>query len=455
MGERAVVIGAGPVGCVLALTLQRHGYEVEVYEKRPDMRASGEGAGRSINLVLTRRGLTALRLLGLEEEVLSITVPVYGRALHARTGELTRTPYGKDEFERNHSISRAELNAMLQEKAGQAGVALHFDCGLDRLDLEARSLHFDDPTRPAVQADLVFGADGAPSAVRKSLVAAGVATESMELLTVSYKELLFPAAPGGGFALDERSLHIWPRGAHFLMGLPNLDGSFTGTIYLPNEGPISFASIDTADKATAFFEEHYPHAIQFLGPNLAERFMENPVGGLGTVRCYPWGYEDRILLVGDSAHAVVPFFGQGLNCGFEDCAVLDRLLGEHSDRGQVFKLYEKERKPAADAIADMAVENFVEMGDKVRDPRFLLAKRVEQRIEAELWEHYRSRYSMVVYSSIPYHLAQQAGEIQRQILAELCEGIQAPEEADLGRARELIDAKLAPFLQREGINIKF
>ncbi|MGE0706627.1 MAG: FAD-dependent oxidoreductase [Planctomycetota bacterium] len=457
--ENIAVIGAGPVGCVLALLLQRRGFRVTVHEKRADMRQGGVAAGRSINLVLTRRGLRALRLLGLEDEVLAITTPVFGRMMHSLAGELTYTPYGKDDRERNHSISRGDLNRFLLDQAEAAGVTLHFERELAGFDPRAGTLRFQDPAGrplPEVTAARVFGADGAPSAVRAGLVDAGLAEHRMDLLPDGYKELLFPAAPGGGFAMEQRALHIWPRGTHMLMGLPNLDGSFTGTIYMHHEGAVSFAALDAPAAVEAFFAAHYPDAVPLLGQGLGQAFLDSPTGILGTVRCSAWRHADRVLLVGDAAHAVVPFFGQGLNCGFEDCAALDQLLrAGGSDLGAVFQAYEDERKPAGNAIADMALENYVEMRDRVGDPAFILQKRVEQRVEAALAPRYRSRYAMVVYSSIPYHLAREAGELNAGILAELCQGIEEPEQADLARAEALVAERLTPFVAAHGLDLDF
>lgn len=454
--EPVVVVGGGPVGAVLALLLAGRGHPVDVYERRPDMRTGPVEAGRSINLVLCDRGLIALEPLGLREEVLALTVPVYGRLMHNLDGSTAYQPYGKDDSERNYSISRAELNARLLDRAEGAGVRLHFEHTLVSADLARGDLLFARPGGARVEvtgARRVFGCDGAPSAVREALVAQAGARASLEPLEHGYKELLFPAAPGGGFALDERALHIWPRGDHFLMGLPNRDGSFTGTVYLPLEGPHGFASLTSAAAVEAFFAEHYPDAVPLL-PDLAAQLLANPLGHLGTVRCAPWQHDGRVLLVGDAAHAVVPFFGQGLNCGFEDFALLLRLL-EALPTEEALATFSRERKPDADAIAAMALENFVEMRAKVADPAFLLRKQVEAVLQREMPERYRTRYAMVMYSSIPYAVAQQAGVIQRELLDELCAGLTSAEDVDRARAAALIDARLAPFLRERGVSLTF
>jgi kynurenine 3-monooxygenase len=457
--NRAVVVGAGPVGCVLALVLQQQGLDVTVFEKRPDMRRADVAAGRSINLVLTKRGMRALRILGIADTVLELTVPVFGRMMHDLQGELTYTAYGKDDGEKNHSVSRGELNIALLNSVAAAGIPIHFDLGLERADLsqpDSIALTFTGPggerheTTPRA-----FGADGAGSRLRSALLehtSGELETEACD----GYKELLFPAGPDGTYSMDQRALHIWPRGRQMLMGLPNQDGSFTGTIYMPYEGPESFESVSDPAKAKAFFEEHYPDAIPHLEENFAEELVAAPLGKLATTRCFPWTLEDRVMLVGDAAHPIVPFFGQGLNSGFEDVAVLSELLEAAGGfSAQLFADYQAARKPAGDAIAAMALENYVEMSDKVGDPAFILKKRVEARVEQALAPRYRTRYACVVYSGIPYHKAQELGRINERILNELCEGISTPEEADLERAAALVAEHLTPFVEAEGLDLEF
>lgn len=457
--NQAIVVGAGPVGCVLALVLQKRGLEVTVFEKRPDMRGADTAAGRSINLVLTKRGMRALRILGLAETVLALTVPVFGRMMHDLEGNLTYTAYGKDDGEKNHSVSRGELNIALLNAVEAAGIPIHFDLGLESADLSqpgSVSLTFTGPSGERHETTTrAFGADGAGSVLRAALLE-HTGGESDTELCDGYKELLFPAGPDGTYTMSERALHIWPRGRQMLMGLPNQDGSFTGTIYMPHEGPESFESVADPASARAFFEEHYPDAIPHLAPDFAEELVAAPLGKLGTIRCFPWVLEDRVLLVGDAAHPIVPFFGQGLNSGFEDVAVLSELLetsGGFSE--QLFADYQTARKPAGDAIAAMALENYVEMSDKVGDPAFILKKRVEARVEQALAPRYRTRYACVVYSGIPYHKAQELGRINERILSELCGGISAPEEADLERAEALVAEHLTPFVEAEGLDLNF
>lgn len=456
---KAVVVGAGPVGCVLAMVLSERGFEVDLHEKRSDMRRDEVDAGRSINLVLTDRGLRAMELLGLREQVLELTVPVLGRMMHDLDGELTYQPYGKDDSECNYSISRSELNKFVLTQAEARGVRVHFEHELARADFEAGRLWMRgaDGEEIEVDAPVVFGADGAGSAVRNLLVAQHEGFEQeISWLSHGYKELTFPAGEDGSYQMADHALHIWPRGEHMLMGLANLDGSFTGTIYLPMEGEDSFEQLDGPEAVRAYFERNYPDSLELL-PELEEEYFQHPVGRLGTLRCAPWHLDARVLLVGDAAHAIVPFFGQGLNCGLEDCAELYGMLeGRGPDElGEVFATFDEERKPNGDAIADMALDNFVEMSERVGDERFLLRKKFERRIEQELGSLYRSRYATVMYSSNRYRDALDAGVIQRDILAALMDEYDSPEEMDLERARELIGERLTPFYEERGVTLDF
>ncbi len=447
------IVGAGPVGCVLATLLANRGHSVELFEKRPDMRRAQIGGGRSINLVLTNRGLSALERVGLREQVLELTVPVLGRMMHDLHGELTYQPYGKDDSECNYSVSRGMLNEFLLTAAEEAGVAIEFNAAVEDVDFDRRRLIFEEGRRSA-EFDVLIGTDGAPSVVRKALVEKKGLEESVDFMDWGYKELLFPSGPDDSYLLEKNALHIWPRGSHFLMALANLDGSFTGTVYMPQTGPDSFESIDDQESLLAFFERHYGDATPLLG-DFVDTFFEHPVGTLGTVRSAPWYWEDKVLLVGDAAHGIVPFFGQGLNSGFEDCLVLDDLLAQHEDFAQVFPRFFNARKPNTEAIADMALENAREMGEKVANPTFLLKKKVESLLEKHLGDIYRSRYAMVMYSHIPYAAAYAVGKRQKEILATLAEGLDRAQDVDLERARQLIEEKLVPLYDELDLNLEF
>lgn len=454
--KHVVVVGAGPVGCVLSIILARRGFRVTAYEKRRDLRVTHADAGRSINLVLTRRGLRVLALLGLRDAVLELTVPVLGRMMHAVDGALAYQPYGKDDSECNYAVSRATLNEFLLDAAEAAGVAIHFQHKLVDANLDGGALRFaTSDGEVEVTSDSIFGCDGGGSAVRRAMVDQYGIDEAVEWLEHSYKELEFPLGEGGVQTLRGDALHIWPRGDHMLMALANLDGSFTGTLYLPNEGPDGFASVTTLQDAVAFLQREYASALDFLAPDSAERLANAPLGHLATTRCGPWHHGDRVLLVGDAAHAIVPFFGQGLNCGLEDCAVFWELTEGDARLADVFEKFYAARKANADAIAQMALENFVEMRDKVGDAQFLLRKAIERRIERERPDLYRSRYATVMYSTNPYAAALRAGEVQSEILQELAQGVTSADEVDLYQAWELIAQRLTPTYLAEEIDLSF
>lgn len=457
--EPMVVAGGGLVGSLLALFLARRGARVVVHERRLALGDGPSGGGRSINLVLTRRGVRALERVGFAEPALALTVPVRGRMMHDRAGRLTYQPYGRDESECNYSVSRGGLNELLLREAGRRGVELRFGSRVVAADPEHGRLELHDETTGAAsraEGRVVFGADGAGSVVRQAFRSLPAFRESVELLRHGYKELTIPAGPDGSWRIEPNALHIWPRGELMLMALPNLDRSFTVTLYLPHAGARGVASITDAGRLRALFEAEFPDAVELI-PDLEREFFDHPTGELGTVRCAPWHAADRTVLIGDAAHAIVPFFGQGMNTGFEDCTVLDELLeqaGREPDWAAVLGAFFARRKPDADAIAEMALENFVEMRDRVADPAFLLRKRVEARLEREMPESYRSRYALVMYTHLPMHLAREAGRIQDELLDELCRGLDGAERLDMERARALVGERFVPFLAEHGIRLE-
>jgi kynurenine 3-monooxygenase len=452
--EPLVVVGGGLVGSLLSLSLARRGYEVEVYERRPDPRRVSQTSGRSINLAVSARGLHALETVGLEEEVLEIAIPMRGRMIHSMSGNLSFQPYGKDDTESINSISRGALNQLLMDRATKTGkVKIRFAHRLVNLDFEASRLTFHEEGEDGnalVSFRTVFAADGANSVFRKAMSRQTPGFESSETyLEYGYKELTLPATADGSFAMEKNALHIWPRGTFMLIALPNLDGTFTCTLFLPFEGENSFSHLDHPVAINTFFEEFFPDALGKL-PDLHEQFFENPTGNMVTVRCSPWNRGGKALLLGDASHAIVPFFGQGMNCGFEDVTLLDeRLAQAPSDWDALFSEFSLERKSDADAIADMALENFVEMRDKVGNPRFVLEKEVEKVLQKQFPREYFSRYRLVTFTRVPYHLAFKAGQIEDEILAELCQGIQRAEEVDLLKAGRLISERLTPILSAE------
>jgi len=448
-GERTVLAGAGLVGSLLALFLARRGKAVEVLERRPDLRRERISAGRSINLAISVRGLHALAQVGLEREALAHAIPMPGRMIHGRDGSLTFQAYGKDDSQCIHSISRGLLNRMLLDAAEATGrVRLSFRGRVLAVDPARRELtvEIEEGRTERIAGAVVYGTDGAGSAVRRAVVEARGGTSREMPLAHGYKELTLPAAPGGGWRLERNALHIWPRGDFMLIALPNEDGSFTCTLFLAFEGSPGFSALDVPGAVRPFFRDHFAD-VEPLLTDLEAQFAGNPTGSMVTVKCSAWHAGDAALLLGDAAHAIVPFFGQGMNCGFEDCVVLDGLLAGEVSRAEVFAGFEALRKPNADAIADMAVENFVEMRASTADPRFLLEKAIEKRLLAELPGEFVSRYALVTFSRTPYRVAYEAGRIASAIVSELAEGLSSATELDLDRARALVAARLTPFLR--------
>lgn len=433
--KKIAIFGAGLVGSLQALFMRKLGHEVHIYERRSDPRKLSAGEGRSINLIITSRGIEALKHVDLVDQVLNLTVPVYGRKMHDLEGNLTYQPYGKKE-ECNYSVSRLLLNQELISFAEERGAHFHFSSGLESLDLENSSAQLSSNER--VTFDHAFGTDGAGSVARDELMKISGGESSTEFLANNYKEFLMPADSSGKYLIDESSLHIWPRGHHFLMALPNLKGSFTMTLYLDPTGPVSFEQIQTKEGIEKYFNQYYPDVPPLI-PNYVEQLLENPEGKLGTVRCAPWVYRDKIALLGDSAHAITPFFGQGMNAGFEDCSVLFKLLRDNPQAWEkAFSEYDKTQKPNGDAIADMALENYVEMCDKVGDPNFLLKKKVEAELIERFPDKYNSRYRMVVYGLGSYKEALDQGIKNKEILNQLVQGKNSLEEIDWGYAEELL-----------------
>ncbi len=450
--EKIVISGAGLVGAFWALAMKKRGHEVELYEKRSDMRLDSADGGRSINLIATSRALNAFTTVGILDEVKKIVVPVTGRMMHSLSGDLTYQPYGRDESECNYSVSRSLLNITLLNEAEKAGVKIIFSHELESLDPDAGKAKFGGKT---TSFDRFFGADGAGSLTRKELLRLMPnESESVEFIDSDYKELLMPAGSNNEYLMEKKALHIWPRGNHMLMALPNLKGSFTMTMYLPKTGEDGFENLKTKEDVTKFFEKYYKSAIPHM-PDFANEYFENPQGKLGTVRMSKWVYKDKVALMGDAAHSIVPFFGQGMNCGMEDCFYLLSFIEKHGESWQkVFEDYDRYQRPNGNAIADMALENFVEMKEKVGDERFLLKKAVEHKIENLFPEKYRARYGMVTYTLIPYATAQKAGVIQNKILDELIDGISDVSELDVKKAETLIDELFVPFVKESGISLE-
>ena len=400
---RVVVCGAGLVGSLLACYLGRRGYTVDVYERRPDPRATDAERGRSINLALSERGLDALRRIDLVDTVMAPALPMHGRMMHSVDGTLTFQSYSASGDRAINSIGRGALNETLLDAAeATPGVTLHFGARSAAYDLATNTLTVEqDGTTSDVTADIVLAADGFGSVVRQALQSAGRVSVVTDMEDFGYKELTIPARDGE-FALDPDALHIWPRGASMMIALPNPDRSFTCTLFWPKSGLGGFDSLTTEQEIIDHFSREYPDAVPLM-PTLVEDYQYNPVGLLATVHTDPWQADGKVALIGDAAHAILPFFGQGANCGFEDVVELDRCLSEVADDWTLaLPMYQERRRHNAEAIAQLAKENFVEMRDKVGSRSFLLAKQLEHGLEKVLPGRYLSRYEMVSFTTIPY-----------------------------------------------------
>ena len=424
MSAHFSVVGAGPAGSLLAIYLARQGHEVVVYEGRPDLRRVDIDAGRSINLALATRGIVPLIDVGVIDQVDAITIPMRGRMVHAADEPLPELqPYGSQPHEVIHSVSRTDLNAILLDAAEATGrVRFEFETRLHSVELEDSLLVFEDGRREAF--DVVFGADGAGSKVRAALEASGRGFFDVEPLDHSYKELTLPPAVDGGFLIDPNALHIWPRGQFMLIALANPEGDFTVTLFAPTT---TFEALRDPAAVDAFFAEHFS-SFATMVPDLANQFFTNPTGALATLRGTGWSHEGRAVVVGDAAHAIVPFHGQGMNAAMESVRALDRhLRASPDDLAAAFAAYEVERKPDADAIAAMALDNYVEMRAGVVDPDYLAQRTLALELEQRHPTRLSPRYNMVMFSTMPYAEAQ--ARAQRQ--AELIKTALADETTDI------------------------
>ncbi len=421
MSKNATIIGAGLVGSLLSILLSKRGYKVNIYERRSDMRKETMSAGKSINLALSDRGWRGLQKAGIAEDIKKIAIPMYGRHIHHKDGSTIFQPYGRED-QAIYSVSRADINKKLMDLAeNQNGVNIQFNMRclhVDRPNMKSSFENSEDGKIVHDETNLLFAADGAFSAGRLAMQLQNDRFEyNQHYIDCGYKELIIPPGEGGSFKLEKNALHIWPRGSFMMIALPNTDGNFTCTLFLPFEGEKSFQNLQTKEQVSAFFNSEFPDAVPLM-PTLLEDFFKNPTSSLVTVKCFPWTFDNKLALIGDAAHAIVPFYGQGMNCGFEDCVVLDDLIEKHQENwNSIFPEYETLRKPDGDAIADLAIANFIEMRDKTADPKFILQKKIEARFSAKYPDKWIPLYTMVTYSPhIRYSTALKEGARQQLIM---------------------------------------
>jgi kynurenine 3-monooxygenase len=423
MAQKIIIIGSGLVGSLLSIYLVKRGYRVQVYERRPDMRKEKMSAGRSINLALSDRGILALREVGIMPDIEPIAIPMHGRYIHNADGSHAYQPYGK-EGQYINSVSRGTLNAKLMDLAEREGVEIRFSQKCASIDWASNTVVFEDAATGQTQqvsGDVIFGSDGAYAASRLAHQLQHDRFDYQQYyIDFGYKELTIPPLADGGFAMEKNALHIWPRGNYMLIALPNTDGSFTCTLFFPFEGEPSFAQLDSPQKVQAFFEQHFADACAMM-PTLQADFFANPTASLVTVKCHPWVRGGQFALIGDAAHAIVPFFGQGMNCGFEDCRVLNGLIDQYGGQWQqILAEYQRLRKPDGDAIADLALNNFIEMRDKVADPQFLLQKKIEAWFSGKHPGKWIPAYAQVTFSPhIRYSEALRNGQRQEAIMQQV------------------------------------
>lgn len=457
--EHILIIGAGLCGSLLGLRMVQRGYKVTIVEKRPDPRKVHQDAGRSINLAFSDRGMKGIKLVGLEEEVRKLCIPMNGRMIHDLKGNTFFSPYSGRADEYINSISRSGLNMMLLDAADQFDdLTIHYNLGCKEVDLENAIATFKEYTTGEMHTfsgDVVLGTDGAGSALRKSMYLSKkfLFSFSQDYLGHGYKELSIPPTENGGYRTEKNALHIWPRGRDMIIALPNLDGSFTVTLFLDyDDAPDSFASLNSPEAIEEYFTRQFPDAVAMM-PNLIEEFQENPVGPLGTIKCSPWHSYGNTCVLGDAAHAIVPFYGQGMNASFEDVVVFDAVLDKYQgDWETVFKEYEKARKKDTDAIADLAVDNFHEMKEHTANPLFQEKRKLETAFEKEFPNDYYSKYSLVTFNEdIGYREAMLRGRAQDKAILSLLDEGALPDDLSLKAKLEKIQKETNDILHDDAI----
>ena len=418
MKKEVTIVGSGLVGSLCAIYMTKRGYTVNVFERRNDLRSEIITAGKSINLALSKRGWTALEKVGVENEVKKIAIPMYKRIMHDNKGNLTEQPYGND-GEAIYSVSRVSLNVLLMNLASKSGAKLNFNekcIDSDLANSEATFENLKNKKHKTIHSDLLIASDGAFSLIRKQMVDKFNHDFSFNEIEHDYKELMIPSGKNGSYLLDKNALHIWPRGEFMVIALANMDGSFTCTLFAPKCGDNSFENLNTKAEVEQYFTDIFPDFISII-PDLYEQWQVNPTSSLGIVRTFPWHISDSTILIGDSAHATVPFYGQGMNAGFEDCRILDELLSKHKgDFAKTLNEYTKERKPNGDGLQDLSMHNFIVMRDKTADPLFLLQKEIEKKFSNLHPNKWIPLYSMVSFTNTPYSEAWKIGERQEKIM---------------------------------------
>jgi len=418
--KNVIIVGAGLVGSLWAVYLSKAGYKVTIYERRPDIRKAEISAGKSINLALSTRGWTALDAVGVGDEIRKIAIPMYGRMMHDLEGNLTYQQYGKED-QAIYSVSRGKINATMMDIAEKYGKAtIHYNHVCEKVDLKNGIVYLTNSLTGEsfeAKADLVFGADGAFSAVRyNSMQKLDRFSYSQNFIADGYREILLPANEDGSYRMDKNALHIWPRGRFMLIALANEDGSFTCTLFMPHEGgENAFDKLTSKEAVNAFFKNTFPDFYAMM-PTIADAWEDHPLSSLAIVRCYPWAH-GKTALIGDAAHATVPFYGQGMNAGFEDCMVLAGLMEKHDENWPaIFEEYSRERKPDGDALQDLSLDNYLVMRDYVADPAFLLRKKIEAKFSEQYPDKWMPLYSQVTFSTIRYSVAYKQGQIQTEIM---------------------------------------
>lgn len=431
--QKIIISGAGPVGVMLAIMLAKKDYQIEIVEKRQDPFLHTKDEGRSINLALSVRGLDALEKVGLAEELLTHAVPMKGRMIHNKDKSTHFIPYSPNQEKAIYSISRIELTKLLLKKAGAfKNIKISFEEECLGVDIKSNTVFLKNRQTNRSHKkpfDLLFDCEGANSSVRTSLLKFPYTNFTQNYLSYDYIEIAVPPK-NNNYALSPEALHIWPRGHFLLIALPNPNFAFTGTLFLPHSGDNSFQNLKTPKDIKRFFENELPDFYSLV-PGVEKTLFEKPIGHLVTINISPWNFHNKVLLLGDAAHAVVPFYGQGLNCGFEDCVILNKIIDKLENWSQILETYEKERKISADAISELSIDNFIELREKVADPIFVLKRELETLLEQKFPNEFRSKYSMVTFSHIPYEEALKKGRKQDKILMDICSKVTKIDEINL------------------------